>query len=207
MDVKIANAMSGYIQTLYYMNKKLIKLCGLNAFINDMTGYKEMLDISQDIPRVIPYYWNMKNEKLELNDSNGLLEFSVDIEFLKSDYEYILCSNYEFLNKIRQIRNKHGHKMHDVKQQSVGDGSLYLFDFTVKINEVEICVCAGEFISLLKQINLLFSKIVKEISLFGHDQRPDSLYYQWITHFDFLDFNKLYDSDLLRTIGKIMYDF
>lgn len=54
----------------------------------------------QDVPRIIPYSLNRKTKKLELKESNGLLEYQDSILYLKDDYEQILSENYDFLDNI-----------------------------------------------------------------------------------------------------------
>lgn len=45
MNTKIANSLSGYIETLYIMNQKLIKLCGIDIIDKYEHSYKLLLDI------------------------------------------------------------------------------------------------------------------------------------------------------------------
>ena len=102
--------------------------------------------------------------------------------------------------------------MQGIKHKSSGSGSVCLFDFTFEIKEddkyKEIHVKSFEFIKLIKQLNILFSIIVKEISKFAYEENLlDSAYYRKICNFDFEKLNKLYDSELLRTIGKIMIGY
>lgn len=132
MNVKIANALFGYFETLYYINQKLIKLCGVDVTNCFETSEYEILDIIQNIPRIIPYCWNYEKKQLEYKKSNGLLEFSDNISYLKSEYDEILSNNYNFLNDIRLIRNKYQHKMHDINHKSSGSGSMNLFDFSFR---------------------------------------------------------------------------
>lgn len=208
MDVKIANAMYGYLETLYIMNQKLLRLCGTDAIDNFEFNSKEVLDIIQDIPRLIPYSYNNKSKVLEYDNRNGLLEFKDDIQYLSNEYDKILKENYTFLDKVRKVRNKYEHKMHGVKHVSSGSGSFSLFDFSFDVCGENIEVHASEFIKLIKLLNILFSKIVCEISTFAYEnEKTDYPYYRRITRFDFLNFNELYDSDIVRKIGKVMNDF
>ncbi len=46
MNIEIANALSGYLETLYEMNQRLIKLCGIDIF-GRYGGEKDLLDILQ----------------------------------------------------------------------------------------------------------------------------------------------------------------
>lgn len=208
MTIEIANAISGYLECLYMMNQKLLKLCGADAIDDFENNAKEVLDIIQDIPRLVPYSYNNKNKILEYDDRNGLLEFKNDIKYLSNEYDKILRENYNFLNNIRKIRNKYEHKMHGVNHISSGSGNLSLFDFSFKVCGEDLEVRAGEFIKLAKALNSLFSKIVFDISRYAYEnKKTDYPYYRRITRFDFTYFNELYDSNLLRKIGKVMNNF
>ena len=208
MNIKIANSLFGYFETLYYLNQKLIKLCGVNVIDDFEFCGKEVLDIIQELPRIIPYSFNGKKQKLELKDGNGLLEYSDNIVYLKNDYEQILLNNYDFLDKIRVIRNTYQHKMHGINHKSSGSGSFSLFDFDFDINGKEVEVCAGSFIKLFKELNILFSKLSKDVSKYAYENgKDDYAYYRRITRFEFIDFNKLYESNLLRTFGQFMKQF
>ncbi len=208
MTREIANALFGYLETLYNLNQKLVKLCGIGVIDDLEGGKKDILDIIQDVPRIIPYSSNKKTQKLEFKDQDGLLEYQDSILYLKDDYEQILSENYDFLDKIKKIRNKYEHKMHGIKYKSSGSGSLSLFDYTFIVENESIEITADAFIKLIKSVNCLFSKIVCDIRKFAYEnQRDDHLYYRRITRFDFTDFNKIYDNDILRTVGKIMKKF
>lgn len=208
MTVEIANALFGYLETLYNLNQKLVKLCGIDVIDDFESGEKEILDIIQDVPRIIPYSFNKKTQTLILKERDGLLEYKDNISYLKEDYEKILSDNYEFLDKIRKIRNKYEHKMHGVKHKSSGSGSFSLFDYTFMVGDESMEITAGSFIKLIKSVNNLFSKIVLDISKYAYEnKKEDYLYYRRITRFDFKDFNKIYDNDILRIVGKIMKKF
>ena len=208
VTIEIANALFGYLETLYNLNQKLVKLCGIDVIDDFESGEKEILDIIQDVPRIIPYSFNKKTQTLILKDRDGLLEYKDNISYLKEDYEKILSDNYEFLDKIRKIRNKYEHKMHGVKHKSSGSGSFSLFDYTFMVGDESMEITAGSFIKLIKSVNNLFSKIVLDISKYAYEnKKEDYLYYRRITRFDFKDFNKIYDNDILRIVGKIMKKF
>lgn len=208
MTIEIANALFGYLETLYNLNQKLVKLCGIDVIDDFESGEKDILDMIQDIPRIIPYSFNTDTLKLEFKQRDGLLEYQDSILYLKDNYEQILLENYDFLDKIRKIRNKYEHKMHGVKYKSSGSGSLSLFDYIFMVENKSIEITAGSFIKLLKSVNCLFSKIVDDISKFAYqNQKEDYVYYRRITRFDFTDFNKIYDNEILRIVGKIMKKF
>jgi len=209
MNLKIANSMSGYIEVLYNMNQNLIKVCGINIITNGShTLEKIILDIIQDIPRLVPCSYSNSKKTLIYEDKNGLLEYKKDITYLEKDYEDILINNKNILDKIRKIRNKYEHNMHDVTYKSSSAGSSNLFDIEFEVNRNPVKVYSGELIKLIKELNLLFSKIVQEIVQFAYDNnKQEYLYFQKIVKFNFEDFNKIFDSDLLRTFGKIMNQY
>jgi hypothetical protein len=163
---------------------------------------------------MIPYEYNKKSKKLELQDRNGLLEYKENISYLEQDYNNILNKNYEFLNNIRKIRNKYEHKMHGVKRKSSGSGTTSFFDFVFEVYSEEkkgfedVSIEAEEFIKLFKMLNTLFSKMVKEIEKYSYESgKQQYTYYRRLNRFDFEEFNKLYESDLLRIFGKLMLEF
>ena len=209
MNIEIANAMSGYFETLYEMNQNLIRLCGAEIFYYRFSEFEKVtLDIIQDIPRVIPYSYDNKEQDLVVDDRNGLLEYQDQIKYIKEDYQNILDKYKDTLNKIRKIRNKYEHKMHDVKYQSSGTGTMSLFDIEFKVNDEFIRIYAGELIKLIKEVNILFSKIAQEISIFAYQNGKEGYaYYERICRVDFKDFNEIYESNILRKIGKIMNEF
>lgn len=212
MNIEIANSMIGYLETLYYLNQKIIKMCGTDAIDKHEYNHKAILDIIQDIPRLIPYIKVRNKDKYILVNSDGLLEYSSELPFLKNEYQKILDNNLNFLKKVKKIRNNYEHKMQGIKHKSSGSGSLNLFDFTFEIKEkdkyTQIEIKSGEFIKLIKQLNILFSIIVKEINKFAYEEgKLDSIYYRRICYFDFEELNKIYDSNLLRIIGKIMIGY
>ena len=205
MNKEISNAMFGYLETLYNINKNLIELCGIDAVDDFESGEKKILDIIQDIPRIVPYSYNKYKQKLEYKRKDGLLEYQDNILYLKNDYDKILLENYEFLDKIRKIRNKYEHKMHGAKYRSSGNGTLCLFIYVFKIENELIEIKAKSLIKLIKSINKLFSNIVHDIKIYAYENGKDNyLYYIRITRFNFIDFNKIYDDELLKIIGKIM---
>ena len=209
MNIEIANAMSGYFETLYEMNQNLIRLCGAEIFYYRFSEFEKVtLDIIQDIPRVIPYSYDNKEQDLVLDDRNGLLEYQAQIKYIKEDYQNILDKYKDTLNKIRKIRNKYEHKMHDVKYQSSGTGTMSLFDIEFKVNDEFIRIYARELIKLIKEVNILFSKIAQENSIFAYQNGKEGYaYYERICRIDFKDFNEIYESNILRKIGKIMNEF
>lgn len=208
MDVNIANSVGGYLETLYDVNVKLIKLCGMDIMSSYEKDERLVLDIIQDIFRLFPYRFDKRNKILKLDNNGGLLEFSDTFNFLENDFSDILKNNYEFLDSIRQIRNKYEHKMHEVKIVGEGDGTFSLFDFDFVVGEIHITLYARNFIAILTQLNAVYSKIQRDVSFFAQENdKTEYVYYRRLTRLDFNDFSKIYNDNNLRLIGKLMHKF
>lgn len=78
MTIEIANALFGYLETLYNLNQKLVKLCGIDVIDDFESGEKDILDIIQDIPRIIPYSFNKKTHELTIEEWDQV--FNVDVK-------------------------------------------------------------------------------------------------------------------------------
>ena len=208
MNGKIATNLFGYFETLYYMNQKLLKLCGVNVFYDIEDGSKELIDILTDIPRILPYSFNKETNKLVINDRNGLLEYKDNIIYIKEGYNDILDKHYAFLDDIRKIRNKFEHKMHDISKSSYGSGSMIIFNYNFKIEDRIIHIDSDRLIDLMKDLNSLYSRLVKDIIIFAYEKGlTENNYYLRIARFDFEDFNDIYNSGLLRKISRILRNY
>lgn len=210
MNLIVANALSGYFEILYEMNQKFILLCG--ADIMSSSGTKLMFDIIQNIPRMIPFQYDKRISKLALCDKNGLLEFEKEIDFLKDDYCSLLKENYDFIDKARKIRNKCEHKMHAVRDIAASSRDDLFSEYEIEIiynDRMEsVTISYNEFAKLLKQLNLMYSKLQKEVLKFARKEVKEIyLYYRRISRFDFVDFNRIIDSNIIQYIGKVMLDY
>ena len=207
MTVQIANALGGYFETLYVLNQNLITLCGLDVIDNSGQYEKLVQDVIQAIPRLIPY--RRDNGVLRIDERDGLLEYSDQIEFLKADYEGILQLNYGFLLKAKDVRNKFEHKMHGVRLIAGGSvGGAVSFDMTYAIGDQQITITSGELITLAKSLNTLFAKLQVLVDQFAYEQgKSDHPYYRRLLRYTFTDFNKVYESSVLSIIGKAMFPF
>lgn len=208
MDLKTANAVGGYFETLYGVNVKLIKLCGMDIMSAYEKDERLVLDIIQDIFRLFPYKYDKKSKILMLDNNSGLLEFKDTFDFLEKDFSDILKTNYGFLNSIRQIRNKYEHKMHAVKIVRKGNSSFTLFDFDFIVGETHITLYAGRFIKFLIHLNSVYSKIQRDVDFYAQENgKTEYAYYRKLSRFNFNDFSKIYDDSNLRLIGKLMHIF
>lgn len=208
MTSEITNALFGYFEALYDLNRNLITLCGVDVIDNSGQYERYIADIIQAIPRLVPYVYDRENETYKITRSDGLLEFSAEMPFLKAGYESILKQNYEFLKNVKTIRNKFEHKMHGARLMSAGSGTLILFDMTYMLSNEMITLQSGEIIRFVKQLNELFSTIQREVEAFYTEQgRADSMYCRRLIRYDFCDFNRIYESPLLKSFGKALFPF
>lgn len=207
MNFEIANALSSYIETLYYININILKLSGRDAFHYD-NSEKLVLDIIQDIPRIIPYKFDKKSNKLLLNDKDGLLEYQNQLKFLKKKYDDILLTNYVVIDRIRKIRNKYEHKMHDITFLSSISGGFSLLSFDFIVDNSIIKVKTEDLIKLIKTLNQLFKQLVENIKDWAKENNKSNYkYFQSLDRFEFTDFNEIYDSNMLIKVGKVLNDF
>ncbi len=208
MNVTITNAVFGYFEALYDLNRNLIMCCGLDVINNSGQYEKPMNEIIQDIPRLIPYAYNKASQKYEIK-KEGLLEFAADIPFLENDYVEILRRNYDFLSAIKKIRNKLEHNMHGTRLTGSGScGGLVLFDLDYKVDEEEITLRGEQFVRCIKQLNSLFAKIQQIIEEYAtKNGKLDHPYYRRLIRYPFSDFNPIYDSNLLKSMGQALFPF
>jgi len=224
MNVEIVNAIIPYLETLYELNKNIIKICGADIMNRMSESTKTVLDVIQDIPRLIPYEYNSKKKINELFNRDGLLEYEDEVGYIRERYENILKNNYDSLDKIRILRNKYQHKMHGIRDTASGSGTVCLFEIEFEVEVIkkteingEIIyeevvekkeIFARELISIARALNDLFSLLQSEIIEYIYKINGNkSALYDRLTRFDLKDFNKIYDSNILREVGMIMMDF
>lgn len=208
MNVVVANALLGYFETLYDLNRNLIMCCGLDVIDNSGQYEKPINEIIQNIPRLIPYTYNKGSKKYEIQ-REGLLEFADAIPFLEQDYKELLSNNYAFLSDIKKIRNKLEHNMHGARITASGScGGLGLFDVTYKVGEEELTLHGEQFVKCIKQLNTTFSKIQQIVGKYAFESKKNHyVYYRRLTRYIFSSFNPIYDSNLLKSIGQALFPF
>ena len=209
MTVEIANALSGYFETLYEMNRDLIMLCGVDLIDNSGQYEKYIKDVIQAVPRLVPYRYDSRKETYIIDRRDGLLEFSDHLPFLLEDYEKILQSHNDFLSNVKNIRNKFEHKMHGARLVAGSSyGSSVAFGFIYEVGDLDITLNSVEIIRFVKDMNFLFSKIQKEVDFFAYENhKSDYLYYRRLVRYDFCNFNRIYESDVLGIVGKALFPF
>ena len=199
-----------YLNILYKCNQKLIKLNGADAIRHMSESEELVLYILDNIPRIIPY--KTIKETLKIGKKDGLVEFGDQIPYLRSEYENILSDNYDTLKHIKKLRNKYEHKVHAIKPLSASSGSntSYEFEFSIENDNStdSIKINCNSLNKLFKDLNILYSRIVYDI---GREALKNScantVYGNKLIHFDFKDFNEIYESDLCKKIGRVLFDF
>lgn len=208
MTTKVANALYRYFETLYTLNQNLIVLCGIDAIDNRGQSEDYIDKVVQAVPRLIPYEWNKVQNSYVISDKSGLMDFSTELPFLKNDYEDILKKHIEFLKKTKKVRNKLEHRMHSATVVASSSGTMSLFSMTYSVEEQEYRLDADEIIEFVKDMNNLFSKIQTLVDQFACSNKLEDHPYYWrLIRHSFLEFNKVYESDLLRTFGKVLLPF
>ena len=209
MNDKIISAVDGYFETLYDLNRNLITFCGTHAFKDDRWKYhRHIQEIICAIPQIVPYVHQKSSDKYVISEKDGLSEFSDEICFLREGYNTILKDHTDFLVRIKELRNKYEHQMHCVEFRSTGGGTNQLFYLVYRTPKGTTTLYSNEFIDLVKDINVLFSEIQKEIHeyVYIRAQQYDP-YCQRLLRYDFSDFNKIYDSSILHIVGKAFLPF
>lgn len=212
MTITTADALCRYFEALYHLNQTLIALCGTDMFDYQGKQERQIDDVVMSIPRLVPYVFNKQTKTYEISKTDGLMRFSDDISFLKEDYENILCKHKECLEKAKKIRNKLEHEMHGANIVASISGSMTMFSVTYEVvgkdGEKIIDLCASEIIAFIKDVNILFSKIQKLVtpSAFKHHYE-DHPYYRRLIRYDFCNFNKIFESDLLQIFSNALLPF
>lgn len=98
--------------------------------------------------------------------------------------------------------------MHGAKIVASENGSSNWFKVIYEVNGDAFGIRANELIAFVKEMNMLFFKIQKLIDGFAVEQKKqDHPYYRRLIKFWFCDFNRIYESDLIRVFGKALLPF
>ena len=208
MDSTIIEALFRYFEALYNLNKNLLTLCGTNAYdhIEKQEDYIDKIVIT--IPRLIPCQVMRDSDEIKLIAKDGLMRFSNDIPFLSLDYENLLQNHKDILAKVKKIRNKLEHEIDNARVKSSCSSPSSVFHVTYKIDEKSFTIHSEELIQMVKDLNALFSKIQKDVRIFASQNNKQTDKYLWrLTRYDFINFNKIYESDLLPVFGQSMLPF
>ena len=181
---------------------------GVNYYNCDK-GIDFLIEINHNFSQLIPYRYVKSKRVLEIDEKAGLIEFINVFGYLLNEYKMMLAIHYNTLDNVRIVRNKYEHKLHDLFfEYSIGDENMPSFFYAIKSGKKEVQINSADLILLLKDLNKLFSKLVCSVKEYAEENGKDDYpIYNRIDRFSFLDFNTIYDSNLLHTIGKLQFDF
>ena len=196
-----------YFECLYIVNQKLIMLSSADAIRNREKATQLSISICSNIMRIIPCVTDKKTKKIKLDKKSGIIKFKNDIDYLLDSFKKIISKHEKIIISIKAIRNKYEHSIHNLEYDSSysGSGQYYTITFNTGKNKYEIS--SKQLINLVKDLNNIFSKIVKTISSLRDNPEANILFSEKLITFDYLEFNKIFESDLLKIIGKFQYDF
>jgi len=171
-------------------------------------GINELLDLLHSIPQLIPYKYDKEKNDIVISREYGLMEYRKHFKFLSNGYKKIISENKKLLDNVRTIRNKYEHQLHkaEVRCNFSGGNDGFKYEFLIKNKIIEIC--SRELIILYKDLNIMFSRLVSEVVKWANENSKGNYPITGkLSRFDFLDFNTIYESELLPQIGTILFDF
>ena len=202
MNLEIIASIYKYVEVLFENNQRLIKIFGIDAANAMKSGTKDILDLVQDIPRLIPYSYCEEDDKLFLEPNDGLLQYKRKISYLNDSYKEILNNNSECLIKIKKIRNKYEHKLHNIETPSRFTGNDDWFKYGFKIKSKKYSIESEELVKLFKELNKLYDRLISDMLNYAYTNNINHPFFNKLSRIKLLDFNKLYESKLLYEIGK-----
>ena len=137
---------------------------------------------------------------MDTDSSSKLFTFTVPEEAEDERFDAVLATLCE------------GHSRSYLKAL-IKDGNALLDGKAVKPStkvheDQKIELTASEIIRFTKDINCTFSRIQKLIDTFAYENgKSDHPYYRRLIRYDFCDFNKILDSDILPIVGKSLFPF
>lgn len=207
MKIDTINALFRYFEALYSLNQDLIVLCGIDVINNKELFEKHLENTIMAIPRLVPYRYDRRKGQCTLSGTDGLMSFSDDILYLRSEYSSLIKKHNAFLGQLKQIRNKLEHEMHGASVVASSSGTEPLFDVTYNVFGTNIRLTAKEMISFAVDLNVLFAKMQNDIENYPNDNSASYSTIMKLNRFIFTDFNKIYTSDLICTFGMALLPF
>ena len=210
---KIPNWVDGisiYCEWLYETNRLTIKLTGLDCINNSDEMKKVFLDVSHNMVKLVPCEADYKKQTVRPAPTDGVFNFSPELNFLKEDYEKLFFEYNGLLYKIKIIRNKSEHEPHNLKMPSSSSGSSSYPNVIFEYDGIKYDIKTEEFIDIIIKLNIIFDKIIFELKLFrdaNTEKYGEHPYLIRYTSLDYERFNKILKSNLLSDTGKIIKEF
>lgn len=205
---KWIEGISYYCRVLYKTNQRIIQLADLDC-VKEMEELDDYFyEIAENIVTLIPCSANDKRVKLCTDD--GIFDFIDELDFLENDIEEIFNKNMEVFHKIKIVRNKHEHVAHRIWVGFASSGTSSLVSVTYKHDEKLYKLSCEEFIEIIKEVNKLFDKIIERFKKFREDymknNKEEHPYLEKYSKIDFLRFNNIYNSNVLRDCSRAMHN-
>jgi len=195
-----------YCEVLIETNNKLLKLVSIDCIDSRIDMEKLFLDISQNIIRLIPCVISEETKKVILIKSDGILDFISDFDFLEAEYNNLVLTSQDILYNIKKIRNKTEHVPHKLKAKGFTSGNNSFSTADFNYNQEKLSVNTKDIIKIIKNLNQIFSKIIKQLKDFRFsltEEKRDHPYLMKYTELNFERYNKILDSEMLYDISKI----
>ncbi|MDY0214023.1 MAG: hypothetical protein RBS24_00630 [Bacilli bacterium] len=190
---KFVNSQYIYFKTLSDINKDLIRICNYQhttIFENAII----LVNIVNDLFQIIPLSAHDKYGLKIIEDEAILLFDEINI---KDKIKSLVDDNYDALIDLKYMRNKNQHMMHEIKNNSAMGGSdLPEFEFQILDNHITIKV--NNLIKIVHELNIIFNDITKHLKEIYSTYKYQSLYLENLISIDFLNYNKVYDSNDLQ---------
>lgn len=197
-----------YCRVLYKVNQKIIKLADLDCINEGQEAEDYFYEIAENIVTLIPCSAN--DSKVCLCERDGIFDFVNELNFLKKDIENIFEKNKEAFHKIKLIRNKHEHVAHKINVVASSSGTSSLISVTFDYEDNTYRLNCEEFINIMRDVNIMFNKIIECFREFKEEydkNNPNSHpYLEKYSNINFLIFNNLYNSDVLRECSRAMHN-
>lgn len=212
MTNSIVVCLNYYFELLKDINKKLIKIVGMDCINNYMNVNQAFYELAENIVVLVPCTINDKTKKIKFSKSDGIFNFRETFDFLENEIKNIIETSIDTFIKLKLIRNKHEHEPHFIYHYGSSSGSDSMTNITFKYNnsreKVEVVtITSEELICFVKKINNLFDEIM-EITLDYINKCDDEKFkYVYINRYwriKYSEYNEIYDSNLLIKISRAM---
>lgn len=203
---------SYYFRVVYKLNQDIIRVVDLDC-INEYSEAEDLFyEITEKMVNLIPCRADFNKEfNIHIEENDGIFDFVGEISFLRDDITKIFDDNKEIFYKMKIIRNKHEHEHepHKINAESFISGTS-LIDIKFKYKDREYNLKSQEFINIVKKINEVFNKIINKFKEYkevydaeNNESHPYLIKYSSI---DYLKFNKIYDSNVLKECSRVIHE-
>lgn len=200
-----------YFKLLISINEKLLDMkINISKYQGDPYYMSENIFLmSSDLLRLLPLTKH-KNENQILLDSNSgilLLRNSLDLNFIENDFSKILNNNYEFLLKLKLIRNKYEHEPHNIRWcMTMGNEKDYKISFKYKyFNEIDLkgentyTINIYEIEKIVISLNLTFIRlkniVIEMTNSFENNDIKNYMYDKYINELPYEIYNEILKGD------------